>query len=174
MLNKVENFGRRFSSVRYLIDGHNLIPHIPGLQLSLADDEQRLVQILIAFCRRQRHQAEVYFDNAPPGQGGRQIYSGLLTVSFVRQGQTADDVIRRRLLDLQREARNWAVVSSDHRIQVAARQTGAKIVRSEDFAKQISLSQERLTTNLEKPADFLLKEDEVNEWLRAFGENSEE
>src|SRR5512140_382011 len=90
----------------YLIDGHNLVPKIPGMSLEDVDDEQRLLGMLGEFCRKTRKQAEVFFDNAPPG-GVRARNLGLLIARFIRQGMTADEAIRQRLQRLGREARNW-------------------------------------------------------------------
>ena len=52
----------------YLIDGHNLIPRIPGLSLKDLDDETALIQILQRFAARQGSRVDVFFDRAPPGQ----------------------------------------------------------------------------------------------------------
>ncbi len=104
----------------YLIDGHNLIPKIPGLSLQAEDDEQQLITLLLEFCRLQRKQVEVYFDNAPPG-GVRARNFGNVIARFVRQGSTADQAIRQRLERLGRAARNWTVVSSDLAVQTEAR-----------------------------------------------------
>jgi uncharacterized protein len=104
----------------YIIDGHNLIPKLPGLELSDIDDESRLIELLQEFCRRQRKRVEVYFDNAPPVERRAQSF-GAVTARFVRQGTTADAAIRARLARLGRSARNWTVVSSDQEVQAAAR-----------------------------------------------------
>ncbi len=80
----------------YLIDGHNLIPKIPGLSLQALDDENHLIQLLQVFCRMQRKQVEVYFDNAPAGLATVQRF-GQVTAHFVRRGSTADAAIRQRL-----------------------------------------------------------------------------
>ncbi len=83
----------------YLIDGHNLIPKIPGFSLRNLDDEIELVQKLQEFCRRSGKQVEVFFDNAPVGQARIQKY-GLVKAHFVRSGRTADDAIISRLENL--------------------------------------------------------------------------
>ncbi len=118
----------------YLIDGHNLIPKVPGLSLQEMDDEQHLLEMLQEFCRRQRKQVEVFFDNAPPG-GVRARNLGSVTARFVRQGTTADDAIRKRLANLGRAARNWTVVSSDQAVQAEARAVQAQPMPSESFAR---------------------------------------
>ena len=118
----------------YIIDGHNLIPKVPGLSLQEMDDEQQLLEMLQEFCRRQRKQVEVFFDNAPPG-GVRARNLGSVTARFVRQGATADDAIRKRLGNLGRAARNWTVVSSDQAVQAEARAAQAQSMPSEAFAR---------------------------------------
>ncbi len=109
----------------FLIDGHNLIPKIPGLNLQALDDEEQLIKLLQEYCRRQRKQVEVFFDNAPPG-GVRARNFGLVIARFVRQGTTADQAIRERLTRLGRLARNWTVVSSDLTVQSWARAAQAR------------------------------------------------
>lgn len=152
----------------YLIDGHNLIPKIPGLSLADPDDEMRLVEVVQALCRRQRKRAEVFFDQAPPGMAGSHR-SGWVLVHFVRQGLTADEAIARRLRSLGGEARNWTVVSSDHRVQAEARAQGARVVSAEEFARWLQ------ATDSSAPAKPSSKEaplspEEVDYWLRLFGE----
>ena len=38
----------------YLIDGHNLIPHVAGLSLDQLDDEDGLVALLVGFSIKQK------------------------------------------------------------------------------------------------------------------------
>src|SRR5512141_2224967 len=116
----------------YIIDGHNLIPKIPGLALDAVDDEAQLIVLLQDYCRLARKEAEVFFDNAPAGQPRARNF-GLVIARFVRQGTTADQAIRRRLGRLEREARNWTVVSSDLEVQAAARSARAHFISSEAF-----------------------------------------
>jgi predicted RNA-binding protein with PIN domain len=119
----------------YLIDGHNLIPRL-GINLSEADDEMQLVSLLQEFCRLSRKQAHIYFDDAPPGQPATRKY-GAVTAHFVRASAEADDAIATRLSQLGGDARNWAVVSSDHRVQAEGRAAGAKVITSEAFSRQL-------------------------------------
>jgi predicted RNA-binding protein with PIN domain len=152
----------------YLIDGHNLIPKIAGFSLEEMDDEQRLIALLQTFSRQQRKRVEVFFDQAPPGMAGTRRY-GVVTAHFVRQGLTADEAIIRRLKSLGNDASNWTVVSSDHHVQSAARAHKARVVSSETFARQL-LSSKRLTQQNEK--ETTLSPEEVDYWLRLFGDES--
>ena len=117
----------------YIIDGHNLIPKLPGMHLDMVDDEMQLVELLQDFCRQRRKQVDVYFDNAPAGGLKVQKY-GAVTAHFTRSGIPADEAIRARLGRLGRESRNWTVVSSDRAVQAYARSAKAQIISSEIFA----------------------------------------
>lgn len=152
----------------YIIDGHNLIPKVPGLSLQQMDDEQHLVEMLQEFCRRQRKQVEVYFDNAPPG-GVRARNLGSVTARFVRQGTTADSAIRRRLANLGRSARNWIVVSSDQAVQAEARAAHAQVVPSETFARLLTQALDDSRVDQGEDVGTVLNPEEVDDWLQLFG-----
>ena len=148
----------------YLIDGHNLIPKL-GLRLDSLDDEQELIAILQEYARIERKkQIEVYFDGAPASHSGTRKV-GTITAHFVLQGTTADDAIKRRLKKMGKSAKNWTVVSSDRQVQIEARSTGATILSSDAFAKQLKMARE----SAPKPAkDRKLSQQEVDDWLKLF------
>lgn len=152
--------------MRYLIDGHNLIPHVPGLTLAMPDDEERLVQRLLDFCRAERHLVEVYFDGTPPEHAGRRQY-GAVTAVFVRKGLIADEAIRRRLRQLGVQAKQWALVSSDQAVQAAGREVHMTVMRSEEFARKMEQGGVQAGP-AEKPDEGSLSPDEVDEWIRLF------
>ncbi len=151
----------------YLIDGHNLIPKLPGLSLDAVDDENQLIELLQEFCRISRKQVDVYFDKAPPGQGGKRKL-GTVAVHFVRAGSTADQAISTRLRKMGRSARNCTIVSSDHQVQAAARQSGAQILPSEGFARLLMSTLSQPGTGESDPGDAALSPEEVQEWLDLF------
>ncbi|WP_299025474.1 NYN domain-containing protein [uncultured Thermanaerothrix sp.] len=155
----------------YLIDGHNLIPKVSGLSLADPDDETRLIEMVQRLCQRQRKRAEVFFDQAPPGLAGSRRL-GWVLVHFVRQGLTADEAIARRLKTLGGEARNWTVVSSDHRVQAEARARGARVVSAEDFARWL-LADKLSAPTKPAPEEAPLSPEEVDYWLRLFGEGKQ-
>jgi len=148
----------------YIIDGHNLIPKL-GLRLDSFDDEMDLVARLQEFCRIRRTKVDVYFDGAPAGQSGVRS-AGSVTAYFVRQGSTADSAIEVRLEAMGKSAKNWTVVSSDHRVQRAAQSVHASVITSDEFAKQVSAAQTERMTQTKGEAN--LSSDEVEEWLNVF------
>ena len=149
----------------YLIDGHNLIPKIPGLNLRHLDDEIALIQLLQGFSQRTGKKFEIYFDNAPPGYSGTRKY-GNVTAVFVRAGGTADDAIRRRLSRLGQGAKNWTVVSSDRQVQGEARGAGAQVISSENFAND--MTENHSVSTEKKDVAPPLSAEEVEAWLEIF------
>lgn len=150
----------------YLIDGHNLIGKMDGIELSDPDDEQRLVEQLQQFCRRRRRRATVYFDRADPLSRDPAPSAGV-TVRFVRSPRTADAAIRDHLDALGGAAKNWTVVSSDREVLRAAARCGAQRVPSSQFARQLRSSESPSAPPEKPPAPSA---DEVRSWIRIFNE----
>jgi len=149
----------------YLIDGHNLIPKV-GLRLDSPDDELELVAILQNFARIKRQQVEVYFDGAPIGQAGTHRL-GTIRAHFVRLGQTADNAIRTRLVRMEKDAKNWIVVSSDRDVQGAARAAQSQFISSEEFVKTLREAYHSIPKS--DTNEKRLSAAEVDEWLKIFG-----
>lgn len=153
--------------MNYLIDGHNLIPHIPDLSLEAIDDEKDLIHLLQEFCRvRPRTHIHVYFDNAPAGAPPERRY-GPVTAHFVPSRTTADNAIAVHIQRLGRAARNWTVVSSDRQVQAAARAQGASVKTSSAFSAELKRALRTHATKKDK-RDLPLSTEEVDEWLQIF------
>lgn len=148
-----------------IIDGHNLIPRLPGINLADPDDEAQLVKLLQEYCRLRRKSAEVYFDQAPAGQAGIRRY-GQVRANFVRSGITADEAIMARLRQLGKKARNYKVISSDRQVQQAARGVHATVVTAEEFAAEWQALSEQVPEL--DPRNRLLSEEEMEAWEKLF------
>ena len=150
-----------------IIDGHNLIPKIPGLSLEEADDEVQLIQLLQEFSRVRRAQVECYFDKAPQGYDRARRF-GTVVAKFARPGKTADDEIRGRLERLGRAAKNYTVVSSDLQVQSAARAHGARFLAADAFARELAQVMRNAVHPTDREATPELSADEIEHWLREF------
>ena len=152
--------------MRYLIDGHNLIPHIPGLSLSDPDDEEKLIELLGQYSLRTRDHITVFFDKGSPSHPG---VAGSYRVKpiFVPANRTADGAIAVALNRLKGEARNQTVVSSDRQVQTSARYHHAKVIESRAFASMLN----RVLEETPEPiSDELLSEEEVRKWEDLFNQ----
>lgn len=153
-----------------LIDGHNLIPKIPGLSLGDFDDEMRLIVMLQEYARLKRKRIEVFFDKAPAGQPRQRTY-GTIQVNFARPGFIADEEIRLRLEALGGKARHYVVVSSDHRVQTYARAAHAQIETAEAFSRQMQTAHASPTGKVDRAGEQALDEQEVAMWMEIFRSN---
>jgi predicted RNA-binding protein with PIN domain len=149
----------------YMVDGHNLIGKLKGISLKSMDDELQLIELLQQFYRVSRRSLDVYFDGAPVEQAGKRSY-GMVTAYFVRQGIEADTAMIMRLRKLGRRARNWVVVTSDHRIQSEARAQHARVITSEEFATQLNDIPQMDSGG--ETASSVMDPDELNDWLDLF------
>ena len=152
--------------MRILIDGHNLIPKLPGLSLSEIDDEKRLIEKLQVYSREKRCQVDVFFDRAPTGFTGARRY-GSVSAHFIHQSKTADDAIQAYLLQAGKSARNLAVVSSDHQVQAAARTAHATVISSEDFSR--ALASQEMASSEHNPAGKGAQSEDLAYWEAVFG-----
>ena len=112
-------------------------------------------------------------------QAGGGSWSGLpntikhdgITVHFAQRHSDADEMIE-ELLEQYRAPRTLLVVSSDHRVQRAARRVGASFLDSEEwYSERLAISREKRAKAAEaaaKPTGDLTA-DELNYWLREFG-----
>lgn len=149
----------------FLIDGHNLIPRVPGLGLDQLDDEMRLVDRLEAFFRGRRTKAIVFFDRGQPGQAP-QVRRGFVTARFSRPPVIADQAIRAHLRALGRAAANYTVVSSDHEVIAFAQKMGARTLSSSQFASMLCAAGKK------RNASKTIPPDDTDYWLRVFGDHS--
>ena len=151
----------------YLIDGHNLIPKF-GLTLDDPQDEIKLIERLQVFCRLRQTQVEIYFDGGVTGQPAVRNY-GSVKAHFVRNRKVAneaDAAIEKRLAKLGRTARNWSVVSSDRRVQAAAKEVHARVISSDEFTSLVAEAQ--TAQSMQKKTDADLSPEDVSDWMDIF------
>ena len=151
----------------YLIDGHNLIPYIPGLSLSDMDDEIALIKILQGFASQYKTRVEVYFDQAPAARAGTQSF-GSVKAHFVRQDTTADKAIMKRLERMGKNSKNWTVVTSDREILVEAKSAHSTIIKSAEFSALLKSMKSMDNSGSEKGDSPEISGREVDYWLDQF------
>ncbi len=162
-----------------LIDGYNLLNAAnivavgPGTY-SLEKSRRSLLNFLLSISSSaEQATMTVVFDgrDAPPGLEKQQAY-GPVRVLFSSIGTEADDLIE-ELLPNYTAPRSLTVVSSDHRVQRAARRFQATAIDSEVWVR------ERLTRraqrSLDEPNDQRARADELSEedvamWVAEFGQ----
>ena len=149
----------------YLIDGHNLIPKIPGLRLNQLDDERSLFTLLDEYFKRIRKKAVVYFDQASLSSHSN-FHTAYLRAHFVRLPSSADQAILLQLKELGGDAHNYTIITSDHWIADNARAVGASVISSDDFAHKLLTAPSKPKNKKKKP------DDDVDYWLDVFQKDS--
>jgi len=155
-----------------LVDGHNLIAQLPGLDLANNDDEAQLVMLLRRYATARRgRQIVVVFDRGVYGHPQHLNGYGV-TCHFAHSPQDADAYLIRRIAALRRP-REWTVVTADRQVARAAAERGVQVLDSREFARTLLApagpARQPVDANPEKP-DRPPNPAEVEEWLRLFGE----
>ena len=123
--------------MRWLIDGYNVIRRDPDLRAheseSLEAGRTALLRLLARAHRDARDEFTVVFDGARV-QGGAPS-AGRIRVVFSRPPFTADDELMR--LGRQHGA-GAVIVTSDRKVQDAARRAGCPVVTADDFLRGVS------------------------------------
>jgi uncharacterized protein len=176
----------RFATAAYnpgmalLIDGYNLL-NVTGI-FGDAGPGTALHRTRLAFlnflstslAKRERDRATIVFDaaGAPPGLPQTISHEGM-TVHFAQRHSDADEMIE-DLLEKHGNPRSLLVVSSDHRVQRAARHHGATFIDSERWYADLKVSRrtkkQSSTEAVSKPIANATP-DELAYWLKEFGES---
>ena len=171
------------AAIPYLIiDGYNLL-HAAGLaraNYAQGDLQRQRHQLLVRLAGRlsteERQRCTVVFDaiEAPVGLDREFQHEGI-AVLFAEPGHEADEVIE-QLVARHSAARNLIVVSSDHRLQRAARSRRAASLDSEAFLTRLSRRDESVeaSSSSSESGSRTLKpipasDPDVTYWLREFG-----
>jgi uncharacterized protein len=160
-----------------LIDGYNLL-HVTAIvgHGGLRGSREGLLRFLAsAIDPRERPQTTIVFDaaEAPPNLP-RMIVVEEMTIHFSSEYDNADELIE-ELIEAHSVPKSLLVVSSDHRIQRAARRRKAPFVDSDVwFAEAL-----RRRSAMKSPAPIAAKPvgpltgDEISYWLAEFGDVGE-
>jgi len=166
-------------ATRIIIDGYNLL-HVTGitgpeaLPGTLERSRNGLLNFLAAALEpTERESTTIVFDamNAPPGLP-RSWTHHAMTVLFAPSSEDADTLIE-NLIDAHHSARQVTVVSSDHRIQRAARRRRATPIDSDEWYANIERRRHKRTPDravADTKPRAPLSTAEVQRWLHEFGD----
>ena len=120
----------------YIIDGNNLIGKIPALKKlhrrNKGQSAEKLAFLLGRYFSRKKFKVSLHFDGFP----GEKINAGGIKI-FYSTNQTADEKIKKEI-ERSRNPRNIILVTSDNNLAEFGRVCSCRVIRSEDFSKQLS------------------------------------
>jgi uncharacterized protein len=158
--------------MHYLIDGHNLIAHMPDIGLDDPHGEVDLVLRLRGWAAGNRkRQVTVIFDGGLPGGKSLRLSQGPVKVIFAPAGQPADELLINRLISARNPA-EYTLVSSDQEIATAADRRRIRVVSSEKFAGHLRPrrpAEDKPKQPAETADEPAISSAEVAEWLALFG-----
>ncbi|MCK5086501.1 MAG: NYN domain-containing protein [Melioribacteraceae bacterium] len=124
----------------YIIDGNNLIGKIPKLWEVQKKDKQssreRLAFLLERYFHGRKIKVTLHFDGHP----NQAIKAANIKIEYSRNA-IADSNIKREISNAS-NPKVIAVVSSDHNVQDFAKVSSCKIIKSENFAKELFRKEE--------------------------------
>ncbi|MEE9430277.1 MAG: NYN domain-containing protein [Melioribacteraceae bacterium] len=146
---------------KYIIDGNNLIGKIPQIWDLQKKDKQAsrvsMVRLLQLSFSKKNVKISLHFD----GFAADAIPSGNIKIKY-SNNKIADVKIKEEI-DLSRNPKVIAIVSSDHNIQNYAKVNSCTVIKSEDFAKQLT---QKKDTVAEEEINKSISNDEIK---RLFG-----
>ncbi|MER2599590.1 MAG: NYN domain-containing protein [Caldilineales bacterium] len=125
------------ATMTLLIDGHNLIGALPGIELTDADDEWQLVTRLRSFAAARRQPVTVVFDSGVGPAPRWQFSDAWLTVRFAPAGTEADALLVQMVRAAARP-REIIVVSNDRGLAAQVRAAGGQVRSATQFAAQLA------------------------------------
>ena len=140
-----------------IIDGYNLL-HASGVfgaergPRGFEASRRALLALLVDLIGAERSDVVVVFDaaNAPDGLPARLVHEGI-TVLFAREYPDADSLIEKLVAEDQAPG-HLVVVSSDRRLQVAARRRRARAIACEEWLAEARRARQlRQAPTAEKP-----------------------
>ena len=148
----------------YLIDGNNLLGSWGGPR-GRDDRRGEVVRRVSAFCRARNVRATLVFDGHPlrPDMASQDL--GPVTLRVPEPGHDADSVIREMVERSSRPA-EWIVVTSDKALYSYVKTLGASVLRAHEWNSVERRLLRPASGEGEKPD----REDDVEGWLRRFGE----
>jgi predicted RNA-binding protein with PIN domain len=146
-----------------LIDGHNLIGRMPAFSLADPDDEAQLMALLRSYRVRTRKVIVVVFDPGGAFALPRTSRYGGVEAVFAAHGNSADEVIVRRVRR-SRDPSGITVVTSDRDLTREVMQYGARVMSAEAFTAELYAAGEGAAED--KPASPSAAELEA--WLALF------
>lgn len=153
----------------YLIDGNNLIGHIPDLNLGDWESRSVLVSRLRRFQKVKNTRLILVFDGPPQAGLDSDHHSGIpLSIIHPEPGTSADSRIE-EIIEKQTDLRRFFVVSSDREVRNFARKHGAKSITCAEFHRELkaALREHRKEAELEKN-DETQSALEVRQWGEVF------
>jgi predicted RNA-binding protein with PIN domain len=163
-----------------IIDGYNLLfaiaEHGPESSAEAIEAaRRRLIGQLDRYARSVEEQVTLIFDSRQQAGGAtREQRRRGVRIRYTHPPRTADDDIE-RMVAISRSPRTLCVVTSDRALADACRKHGAEVIGARAFQRQLgaTVAEARDDEDEQRIKNQPPSDDEVREFLDAFGEEDE-
>lgn len=154
-----------------IIDGYNLLFAVFRQPIkSIETTREELLELLTAYCAKNRKRATVFFDSARCGdvfKHARSVRRGDLTVIYTARGETADEAIIERVREAK-DKKSMTVITSDLEIIRAAEEVKVGSEKSEDFGNKLTEFLAKSKSIYEERKAKGVSREEAEYWMREF------
>ena len=158
-------------SLNYLLDGYNIIKHIPRLaQKRLEDSRESLIRLIETY-RPQgspQNSVTIVFDGQE-GLIGGETQSGCVKTIF-SSGESADDRIK-KIVSRAEHKKRIVVVTNDKDIKFSVRAQGAAVLTVDEFMERMHPPKKRAsssteTKNISQTLEYQITQEMEQIWLK--------
>ena len=149
----------------YIVDGNNVMGQTPGWHRDKTKARRQLLEQLADFAKAKKARVTAVFDGAPDSMMPEGSAFRGVKVLYADRGSDADTRIE-RLVESSPNKRGLTVITSDRRLASAVRSSGATVIRSGEFRKQM---ENVLASSSQADDGKQVEVGDVNGWLRYFG-----
>ena len=153
----------------FIVDGNNVMGQTPGWHRDKSAARRNLVRRLADFARIKKTRVTVVFDGEPDRLMPEASALRGVKVLYAARGSDADTRIE-RMVETSPDPRGLTVITSDRHLAFLVRSRGASVIRSGQFRQQME-DAVRLAPAHQDGEEFDI--DDLDEWLRYFGADSE-
>jgi len=159
----------------YIIDGYNLIHNIPRFRKSLDSSLEYARNMLIFFVRSylSSHKVKItiVFDGDEVGYiENPTLSTQRLKVIYSKPPEKADPIIK-KLIHKTQNKKSLFIVTADNDLINYSKQHGVQVLSPAEFYHRASKHPNQ--KQMDQKYNSYVSSDEVNEWLKLFGESNQ-
>jgi len=155
----------------YVIDGNNLIGFSPDIDYDDPESRIKLIDLVKKYQSVKKNNIILVFDGEPENGPHYQKYSNKFRIIYPNYGESADEVIKKILMEFS-NLNDVIVITSDRELRQYSKDKGAKVINSIEFYHEIKrvsklYKKKRIS---DKRINIKLSEKEIDNWLKIFND----
>ena len=154
---------------KIIIDAWNVIWKIPEISELIPDElaqaRTKFNLLIKNYFQNKKSVYKIIYDGQPGIISSKYEFKGQ-DIQFSKNPESADQKIL-SFLKIQKNPSQWTIISSDRELSGRAKNSGVKVISSEEFIIKLKKSRIEFKGNSKKDNPNLSK-NEINDWLELF------